>query len=150
MAGRDTGLPAWVGPASQVIIGLQKLGIAFFSFHTLTVPGRRSGRMRTTVVSPFSVGDHRYVLSFGELQWVRNARAARWGDLGRGRSIRKVGLVEVGLPEREAIVREFPRQIPAGVRFFVQSGLVQPPGTPDQFAAAAPRLTLFRIEPKLP
>ena len=76
-------------------------------------------------------------------------RDARLPALGRGRSMTKVGLQEVGLSEREAIVREFPRQIPAGVRFFVRSGLIQPPGTPDQFAAAAPGLTLFRIETKL-
>ena len=142
-------LPAWVAPASRVIIGLQKIGIAFFSFHTLAIPGRRSGQMRTTVVSPFRVQGHDYVLSFGDLQWVRNGRAAGWGDLGRGRTIKRVNLVEVVGADREAIVREFPRQIPAGVRFFVRSGLVQAPGTPDQFAAAADRLTLFRIDPKL-
>ena len=142
-------LPAWVAPASRVIIALQRLGIAFFSFHTLAIPGRRSGELRTTVVSPFTVGGQSYVLSFGELQWVRNARAARWGDLGRGRSVRKVELVEVRAPDSESIVREFPRQVPAGVRFFVRTGLVDAPGTPDQFAAAAGRLTLFRIDPKL-
>ena len=141
-------LPAWVGPASRVIIALQKAGVSFFSFHTLTVPGRSSGRMRTTVVSPFIVGEHSYVLSFGDLQWVKNARAAGWADLGRGRSISRVRLFEVGMPERAAIAREFPRQIPAGVRFFVSTGLVAAPGTPDQFASAAPNLTLFRLEPK--
>jgi len=104
--------------------------------------------MRTTVVSPFTVDGSRYILSFGDLGWVRNARAAGWGNLGRGRSMKKVGLVEVGLPERDAIVREFPRRIPAGVQFFVRSGLVEAPGTPDQFEAAADRLALFRIEPK--
>ena len=141
-------LPAWVAPASAVIIALQKLGIAFFSFHTLGIPGRRSGQMRTTVVSPFTVAGHMYVLSFGDLQWVRNARAAGWGHLGRGRSVQKVDLVEVRTPDREVIVREFPRQIPAGVRFFVSSGLVEAPGTADQFAAASDRLVLFRIAPR--
>ena len=143
-------LPSWVGLASRVVIALQKAGIAFFSFHTLTIPGRSSGHMRTTVVSPFKVGEHSYVLSFGDLQWVKNARSAGWGNLGRGRSITRVGLVEVDMPERAAIAREFPRQIPAGVRFFVSTGLVAAPGTPDQFASAAANLTLFRLEPKRP
>jgi len=131
-----------------VIIALQSAGIAFLSFHTLSIPGRTTGLMRTAVVSPFTVDGSRYILSFGDLNWVRNARAAGWGNLGRGRSTRKVGLVEVESPEKDAVVREFPRQIPAGVQFFVRSGLVQKPGTADQFSAAAARLTLFRIEPK--
>ena len=140
-------LPFWVAPASRLIIGLQNVGIAFFSFHTLAIPGRRTGRMRTTVVSPFTVGGQRYVLSFGDLAWVRNARAAGEGTIGRGRSRTKVRIVEIAAPESALIASEFPRQVPAGVRFFVQTGLVEPPGRPDQFAAAAANLAVFRLDP---
>ena len=140
-------LPFWVAPASQLIIGLQSLGIAFLSFHTLTIPGRRTGRPRTTVVSPFTVDGRRYVLSFGDLAWVRNARAAGQGVLGRGRSRTKVSIVEILPPEGASIASEFPGQVPAGVRFFVQTGLVDSPGRPDQFAAAAANLALFRLDP---
>jgi hypothetical protein len=139
-------LPGWVRPASRVIVGLQSLGISFLSFHVLNVPGRRSGLMRKTVVSPFTVAGKRYVLSFGQLEWVRNARAAGWGELGRGRRRERIGLVEVTAPESVSIVREFPLQVPAGARFFLRLGLVQPPGGPDEFAAAAQRLTLFRLD----
>ena len=132
---------------SQVIINLQRLGIAFFSFHVLSIPGRRSGQMRRTVVSPFAVAGHRYLLSFGQLDWVRNARAAGWGSLSRGRHQTKVALVEITPPESHPIVRDFPRQIPAGVQFFISMGLVEKPGGPDQFEAAADRLALFRIDP---
>jgi hypothetical protein len=138
-------LPGWVNPASRVIIALQGVGISFFSFHVLRIPGRRSGVMRPTVVSPFVVEGQRYVLSFGHLEWVRNAQAAGWGLLSRGRHTAKVALVEVGSPESRSIVGAFPRQVPAGVQFFTMLGLVEPPGRPDQFEAAADRLTLFRI-----
>jgi hypothetical protein len=131
---------------SRIIIGLQKLGIAFFSFHVLSVRGRRSGRKRTTVVSPFIVDGKRYLLSFGQLDWVRNARAAGRGVLSRGRASDEVALVEAMPPSSSAIVREFPRQIPAGVQFFVRMGLVEAPGTPDQFEAAAARMVLFRVD----
>jgi hypothetical protein len=131
-----------------VIIALQRRGIAFFSFHVISVPGRRSGQMRTTVVSPFEVDGRRYLLSFGQLDWVRNARAAGWALLSRGRAQERVRLVEIKAPENAVIVREFPRQIRGGVRFFTRLGLVDPPGTPDQFAAAADRLALFRIDPE--
>ena len=131
-----------------MIIGLQRLGVAFFSFHVISIPGRRSGLMRTTVVSPFTVDGRRYLLSFGQLDWVRNARAAGVATLGRGRTQTQVRLVEIAAPESAAIVGEFPHQIPAGVRFFTRLGLVESPGQPDQFAAAASRLALFRIDPQ--
>ncbi len=139
------GLPGWVRPVSRVIIRLQKLGVAFFSFHVLAIPGRRSGVMRTTVVSPFTVGGNRYILSFGQLDWVKNARAAGWGMLSRGRASEKVALAEVKPPASGPIVREFPRQIPGGVQFFIRTRLVDPPGTPDQFEAAAEKVVLFQI-----
>jgi hypothetical protein len=141
-------LPGWVGPLSRVIVGLQRLGVAFFSFHVISIPGRRSGLMRTTVVSPFTVDGRRYLLSFGQLDWVRNARAAGVATLGRGRKQTRVRLVEIPAPESAAIVGAFPRQIPAGVQFFTRLGLVEKPGHPDQFAAAAGRLALFRIDPE--
>jgi len=138
-------LPGWVRPLSRVIIALQDLGLAFFSFQVLRMPGRRSGRLRATVVSPFTVqGDH-YILSLGRLDWVRNAQAAGWGWLSRGRKPARVALLEVKPPESRGIVGEFPRCIPGGVQFFVRVGLVEAPGRPDQFEAAADRLILFRI-----
>jgi hypothetical protein len=132
---------------SQVIIGLQRLGIAFFSFQVISIPGRRSGQMRTTVVSPFEVDQDWYLLSFGQLDWVRNARAAGWAILSRGRHRTRVALVEIKAPESRSIVRAFPRLIPAGVQFFIRMGLVQAPGGGDQFEAAADKLALFRIDP---
>jgi hypothetical protein len=131
---------------SHLIIGLQARGISFFTFHVLAIPGRRSGAMRKTVVSPFVVDGHRYVLSLGDLQWVRNARAAGRGVLARGRTEENVVLEEVNAQENRRIVREFPRQIPGGVQFFVRLGLVERPAGPDQFEAAADNLVLFRIE----
>jgi hypothetical protein len=126
---------------------LQWMGIAFFSFHLISVPGRRSGLLRTTPVSPYAVDGQRYILSFGQTEWVKNARVSGWGILARGRRKTKVALVEVRTPESEAIVRQFPLKIPAGVQFFVRLGLVEKPAGPDQFQAAAGRLALFRIDP---
>lgn len=140
-------LPGWLGPVNAVMKVLQRVGIAFFSFHLISVPGRRSGRLRTTPVSPFTVDGHRYILSFGQTEWVKNARQAKWGILSRGRRRTRVALVEVGAPESGRIAREFPHLIPAGVQFFVMLGLVAPPAGPEQFEAAAERLVLFRIEP---
>jgi hypothetical protein len=143
----STALPRWLKPVNRVIVLLQRLGIAFLSFHLLSVPGRRTGRLRTTPVSPFSVEGRRYIVSFGQTEWVRNARAAGWGILARGRRRQRVRLLALDLEERRPILRQFPVQVPAGVRFFVQVGAVRPPADPDAFAEAAPVLAVFRVEP---
>jgi len=140
-------LPGWLKPVNRVIVLLQRLGIAFLSFHLLSVPGRRTGRLRTTPVSPFWVDGHRYIVSFGRTEWVKNARVAGWGVLARGRRHRRVQLVALDLEERRPILRQFPAQVPAGARFFVRAGVVRPPAGPDAFAEAAPGLAVFRVEP---
>ena len=142
-----TALPRWLRPVNRVIVLLQRLGIAFLSFHLLSVPGRRTGRLRTTPVSPFSVEGRRYIVSLGQTEWVRNARAAGWGVLARGRRRRRVRLTELELEERRPVLRQFPLQVPAGVRFFERVGAVRPPADPDAFAEAAPVLAVFRVEP---
>ena len=141
-------LPRWLRPVNRVIVLLQRLGIAFLSFHLLSVPGRRTGRLRTTPVSPFSVEGRRYVVSFGQTEWVKNARAAGWGILARGRRRQPVRLIALDVEERRPILRQFPVQVPAGVRFFVQVGVVRTPADSDAFAEAAPLLAVFRVEPR--
>jgi len=140
-------LPRWLKPVNRVIVLLQRIGIAFLSFHLLSVPGRRTGRLRTTPVSPFTVDGARYIVSLGQTEWVKNARAAGWGILARGRRRQRVRLLALDVEERRPILRQFPVQIPAGVRFFVQVGAVRPPADPDAFAEAAPALAVFRVEP---
>lgn len=145
-AAKKPDLPGWLGPVNRVMIFLQRLGLAFFTFHLITVPGRRSGKPRTTPVSPFTVDGRRYVLSLGQTEWVKNARAAGRGILSRGRRQEAVALVEVPPDQSEPIVRQFPVQVPGGTGFFVRMGIVEQPADPDAFAAAAPRLTLIRID----
>jgi hypothetical protein len=142
-----TRLPRWLKPANRLIVLLQRLGIAFFSFHLLSVPGRTTGQMRTTPVSPFHVEGRRYIVSLGQTEWVRNARAAGWGVLARGRRRQRVRLLERAADERGPVLREFPVKIPAGVWIFVQVGVVQPPADSDAFAAAAPLVAVFQVEP---
>jgi hypothetical protein len=143
---RSPKLPGWLKPVNAVMKLLQRSGIPSGSIHLISVPGRRTGEMRTTPVSPFTVGNRRYILSFGETEWVRNARAAGWGVLSRGHNKAKVKLLEVKPPDSRPILGEYPRRVPSGVPFYLRVGLVDPPGRPDQFEAAAYRLALFDVE----
>src|SRR5829696_6151228 len=132
MAEKGARLPRWLGPANRVIVALQRRGLAI-------------GTMRNTPVSPLWVGGRRYIVAGLEgADWVKNARAAGWGVLARGREEERVGLVELPVGERAAVLREFPGKVPGGVQFFRQ--LYGVSRDPEEFAALAPRCPVFRVE----
>ncbi len=138
--------PWWLKPSNHVVIALQRLGVVIGTMRLLSVPGRKSGKLRTTPVSPLVVDGKRYIVGgFPQADWVKNARTAGWGILARGREEEPVTLIELPEEERAPVLREFPREVPHGVQFFVKAGIVESPD-PEAFAAAAPRCTVFRVE----
>ena len=138
-------LPRWLELANPVIVALQRRGVVIGTMRLLSVPGRKSGRLRTTPVSPLVVEGERYIVAgFEDADWVKNARVAGWGILARGRDKESVNLIELPLQERVPVLREFPRKIPNGVQFFRQ--LYGISGTPEEFETLAPRCPVFRVE----
>src|SRR5919202_4271399 len=119
--GTTARLPRWLKPANRVIVALQRLGLAIGTMHLLSVPGRRSGKLHTTPVSPLTVAGHRYIVGGLEgADWVKNARAAGWGILARGRKAERVVLVELSVEERASVLRELPHKVPRVARFLRQ------------------------------
>ncbi len=146
-------LPRWLKPSNRVIVALQHLGLAIDTMRVLAVPGRTSGKLRETPVSPLTVGGQRYIVGgLPDADWVKNARVAGWGILAKGRKRERVALVELPAEERAPILRAFPREVPHGVQFFQRLyGLPKDPAAlPHAFADLAPRCTVFRIEPLAP
>ncbi|MGI5128877.1 nitroreductase/quinone reductase family protein [Pseudonocardia sp. CA-107938] len=141
-------LPGWLKPMNRVVRGLGRIGLSLGTIHVLTVPGRRSGRPRSTPVSPLVVDGRRYVIAgLPEGDWARNVRAARRGVLAKGRRRQAVELLEVTDTQvRAAVMAAFPVEVPHGVQFFVTLGLVEKP-TPAEFAAAADRVAVFEVRP---
>ncbi|GHO87142.1 hypothetical protein [Dictyobacter formicarum] len=137
--------PKWLKVANRLIIALNYLGIGFGTWSILSIPGRKTGKMRSTPVSVLHVNGRRYVVTGFETQWVKNARQVGWGTLRRGWKKEKVAVVELPVEERGSILREFPRQVPHGVAYFEK--LLNLPGNPEAFAAAAPRCPAFRLDP---
>lgn len=138
-------LPRWLRLANPVIVALQRLGLAIGTMRLLSVPGRRSGRLSTTPVSPLTVDGLRYIVAGHEgSDWVKNVRAAGWGILARGRKVEEVTLVELPVEERGPILRRFPSEVPHGVQFFRH--LYGVSGDPEEFAALASRCPVFRVE----
>ncbi len=136
-------LPWWLGIANRLIMFLNRRGLVLGTQHILTIPGRKSGKLRSTPVSLLTVSGDRYIVTGFDTQWVKNARAAGWGYLRQGRRQERVSLIEAPVEQRGPILREFPKQVPHGVEFFER--LLDLPNDPDAFAEAAPRCPVFRI-----
>lgn len=136
-------LPKWFPVANVVTKFLLRRGLAFGPPELLSVPGRASGQLRTTPVSPVTVAGQRYIVAgFADADWVKNARAAGWGLIGRGPQLDRVGLTELLLAERPAIIQQFVRQIRGGRGF-----VTVPPEAPlAEFVQVADRFPVFRLD----
>jgi len=105
--------------------------------------------MRTTPVSPLTVGGQRYIVAvFEGARWVENARAAGWGVISRGRKRERVDLVELPPEERVLVLREVPREVPRAAWFLRQRYGIS--DDPDAFAALAYRCSVFRTSSTTP
>ncbi|BBU21510.1 nitroreductase family deazaflavin-dependent oxidoreductase [Mycobacterium xenopi] len=139
--------PRWLKPVNKFMIAVQKLGIPTGPPMVLTVPGRKTGRPRSTPMTPFTFGGHLYVVAgFPGADWARNARAAGVGTLSRGRKKRQVKMVELSAADARPILRAYPTEVPVGVGFLKRSGLVCQ-GTPEEVEALAGRIAVFRFDP---
>jgi deazaflavin-dependent oxidoreductase (nitroreductase family) len=141
--------PWWLKPANQVFIQMSRLGMSFGgeSPVVLTVKGRKSGRDRSTPVTPMRHDGHQYVVAgFPGADWVANVRAAERVTLARGRRVDQVRMVELSPEDARPILRAFPVEVPTGVGFMKRAGLITD-GRPEEFEALAGRCAVFRLDP---
>jgi deazaflavin-dependent oxidoreductase (nitroreductase family) len=139
--------PRYLKPMNKLMVAVQKLGLPTGPAMVLTVPGRRSGKPRSTPMTPFQVDGGLYVVAgYPGADWAANARAADTGTLSRGRRRRQVRIVELTAAQARPILRIFPVEVPVGVAFAKSSGMVVD-GTPDEFEALAGRIAVFRFDP---
>ncbi len=139
--------PRYLKPMNKFMMAIQKVGIPTGPAMVLTVPGRRSGKPRSTPMTPFEHDGGLYVVAgYPGADWASNARAAGTGTLSRGRKSRPVKIIELNPAESRPVLRAFAVKVPVGVGFAKRSGLVAE-GTPDEFAELAGRLAVFRFDP---
>lgn len=73
----------------------------------LTVRGRRTGLLRTVPVAVVEFEGRRWVIgAYGEVDWVRNLRAAREGVIKLGRRSDRVGAIELNPEQAIAFFRD--------------------------------------------
>jgi deazaflavin-dependent oxidoreductase (nitroreductase family) len=127
---------------SAIVTPLVRLGIGPKHLYLLSVSGRRTGRTYRTPVSLVQRDDERWLVApYGERNWVKNARAAGWVELGRGRRRERVRVDEVPPPERAPILRAYLRQVPFTRDFFDADA----DAPVEAFAAKADRHPVFVV-----
>jgi deazaflavin-dependent oxidoreductase (nitroreductase family) len=139
--------PRWLKPMNKFMIAMQKLGIPTGPPMVLTVPGRNTGKARSTPMTPFTLEGQLYVVAgFPGADWARNARAAGVGTLSKGRKARRVQIIELNADQARPVLRVYPKEVPVGIGFLKRSGLVGQ-GTPEEVEALAGRIAVFRFDP---
>jgi deazaflavin-dependent oxidoreductase (nitroreductase family) len=127
-----------------VLTGLLRVGIRPDPhMYLLSVSGRRSGRTYTTPVILVENGERFLVSPYGEVSWVRNARAAGRVTLSRGRHQETVECQQVGAEESAPVLRTYLSHARVVRPFFD----VAPDSPLAAFAAEAARHPVFRISP---
>jgi deazaflavin-dependent oxidoreductase (nitroreductase family) len=100
----------WRRGVNAVVRPLARFGLTGPRTHVLTVLGRRSGKLWSTPVSIVRLGDSRWLVApYGDRNWVRNARAAGWVELRRGRSRERLAVRELEPQAAVPVLREYYR-----------------------------------------
>lgn len=104
-----------VTPMVRLFNGLTKMLVRFGrgpqQTHILTVRGRKSGKLRSTPVSLVTKGANRWLVSpYGQVNWVRNARAADQVSLRRGQDNEDVSLIELEPQDSAPVLKMYVQQ----------------------------------------
>jgi deazaflavin-dependent oxidoreductase (nitroreductase family) len=148
--GSLTAPPRWVFAVFNPIVKfLLSAGVPLGPNGIVTVRGRKSGRPRSTPVAIIAVAGRRWIWApFGEVQWVRNLRAAGGATLTVRRRHEEVRATELDPTQRVAFFRDIlgplARGIPFGVWFIRLADRVD---LDDPVAAAAGR-PVFELHPR--
>ena len=140
-------LPRWLKYANRLILFLHSVGLPAGPPMVLTVPGRTTGRPRSTPVSIVTLDGDRFLVAAPGASWVKNVRAAGHGEIRRGRRREDVALTDVSAVDRGAVLRAYWHQHPQGRPVAARLFGLAPDATADDFEAVAPRCPVFRLDP---
>ena len=122
-----------------------KMGFKHFPMVLLTVRGRKSGQPRATPVVIDERGDQRYLVgTFGNVNWVRNLRAAGEATLTRGRRAEQVAVVELTPAEAAPFLKQIISTAPGFIRGYFD---VTADSSLEEFEREAPRHPVFLVQP---
>jgi deazaflavin-dependent oxidoreductase (nitroreductase family) len=96
---------------NRMVGGLTAMGISVMGSRVLAVRGRTSGEWRTVPVNLLTVDGQRYLVApRGNVQWVRNMRAAGGGELRLGRRVEEFRVEELADADKPVVLRRYLKQ----------------------------------------
>jgi deazaflavin-dependent oxidoreductase (nitroreductase family) len=111
--------------------------------HILSVPGRKTGTLHSTPVDVMTVDGTRWLVApYGQVNWVRNVRAAR-GEvtLRRGSTVENLSATEISGTDAVPAIRSYLRLVPVTRRYWD----VSTSSTDTELAADAVNHPTFRL-----
>jgi len=127
---------------NAIVRPLARLGLTGPRTFLLTVPGRRTGRLWSTPVSIVRLGEERWLVApYGGRNWVKNARAAGWVELRRGRTVERLGVTELSPVHAVPVLQEYYRRGRVTRRFFA----VTLRSSHEEWLVDAPRHPVFEL-----
>ncbi|MEO3826559.1 nitroreductase family deazaflavin-dependent oxidoreductase [Actinomadura sp. B10D3] len=130
---------------NAVVKRLVGSGLMAGNYALLTVRGRSTGRLYTTPVRLLERdGQSWLVAPYGEVSWVRNARAAGEVTLRRGRRSWTAALIVCDAQESGPVLRDYVRAVPVTRPYFD----VRPDDPVDRFVDEAAAHPVFRLVEK--
>jgi deazaflavin-dependent oxidoreductase (nitroreductase family) len=128
--------------ANRLVRLLLKLGLMPGPTYLLTVPGRRTGRPLSTPVTLVEEGAERWLVApYGDVAWVRNARAAGEVTLTRGRHVESVSIRELSAADAAPVLQRYVTRVPITRPYFDAT----PNSSLSVFEAEAPRHPVFAL-----
>jgi len=128
--------------ANRLVRLLLALGLMPGPTYLLTVPGRRTGRPLSTPVTLVEEGGDRWLVApYGDVAWVRSARAAGQVTLTRGRRTETVPLRELSSGEAPPVLQRYVTRVPITRPYFD----VTPASPLAAFEAEALRHPVFHL-----
>jgi deazaflavin-dependent oxidoreductase (nitroreductase family) len=128
---------------NALVTALLRVGMKLGSMTLLTVRGRKSGQPRTTPVAVVEDDGERWLIApFGEVNWVRNLRAAGEATLTRGRRSERVTVHELSAQEAAVVLK---RSLDGAPTFLRQYFDATPASPLADFEREAPRHPVFQV-----
>ena len=135
--------PLFIRLGNALTTMLLRRGVRMGTNTLLTVPGRKSGLPRTTPVTVIEHAGRRYIQSpFGDVDWVRNLRAASAATLTRGRNVESVSATELSPEEAAPILKHALAMAPAPIRSYYEVTADSPL---EAIVQEAPRHPMFEL-----
>lgn len=129
---------------NSIITFLLRRGVKIGPMALLTVRGRKSGQLRTTPVAIIEQDGQRWLSSpYGNVNWVRNLRAAGEGVIKRGRRSERVLAIELSNQEAAPLLQ---RTLASAPSFLLAYYDVAPGASLAAFEREAARHPTFRLQ----